>query len=128
MAQRHRERERQLIAERDGLQARYERLCRDNVQQAQPLRCKVRIDAGFCSSENVTELIESGYDVETKSANPALVKALRQQADAQPRLAGRRQKCRDEGLDTLSLTYLPVPPERRLAALSYAQGGCYMPC
>jgi len=84
VAQRHRERERQFIAERDRLQARYERLCRDNVQQAQPLRCKVRIDAGFCSSENVTELIELGYDVETKSANPALVQALRQQADTQP--------------------------------------------
>jgi len=88
VAQRHRERERQFITERDRLQARYARLCRDNVAQAQPLRCKVRIDAGFCSSENVTELIELGYDVETKSANPALGRALRQQADTQPAWQG----------------------------------------
>ena len=88
VAQRHRERERQFIVERDRLQVRYTRLCQDNVQQAQPLPCKVRIDAGFCSSENVTELIELGYEVETKSANPALVQALRQQADTQPAWQG----------------------------------------
>jgi len=84
VAQRHRERARQFIAERDRLQARYERLGRDNLQHAQPLHCKVRIDAGFCSSANLIELIELGYDVETKSANPALVQALRQQADTRP--------------------------------------------
>jgi hypothetical protein len=38
------------------------------------------VDAGFSSGENLTELIELGYEVETKSGNDALVQALQQQA------------------------------------------------
>lgn len=59
------------------LQQRYERFRQENVRQANPPRCKMRTDAGFASGENLTELIELGYDVETKSANPAVLAALR---------------------------------------------------
>ena len=80
VAQHHRDRRHAYVAERHRLQARYERLCQDNARQPQPPRCKIRIDAGFCSGENLTELIELGYEVETKSAHVALVQTLRQRA------------------------------------------------
>lgn len=59
------------------LQERHERFCHENARQANPPHCKMRADAGFASGENLTELIELGYDVETKSANPAVLAALR---------------------------------------------------
>jgi len=59
------------------LQERYARFCQENARQTNPPRCKMRTDAGFASGENLTELIELGYDVETKSANPAILTALR---------------------------------------------------
>jgi hypothetical protein len=63
------------------LRQRYARFCQENAQQPSPPRCKLRMDAGFASGENLTELIELGYDVETKSANPALLAALRKQVN-----------------------------------------------
>jgi hypothetical protein len=59
------------------LRQRYELFCQENAQQLNPPRCKLRADAGFASGENLTELIELGYDVETKAANPAILGALR---------------------------------------------------
>lgn len=35
------------------------------------------MDAGFTTGANLTELIELGYDIDTKAANPAVVQALR---------------------------------------------------
>ncbi|MGV0977066.1 MAG: hypothetical protein ACOYD1_13730 [Candidatus Nanopelagicales bacterium] len=64
-------------AEWQRLRARHTRLCQENACQANPPHCKMRTDAGFASGENLTELIELGYDVETKSGNPAIVTALR---------------------------------------------------
>jgi len=69
-------------AECQRLQARYARLCQENAQYPDPPRCKVRLDAGFASGENLTELLELGYEVDTKSANPAVVQALRDRVAA----------------------------------------------
>lgn len=69
-----------LAAEQTALQRlreRHECFCRENAEQAHPPRCKLRADAGFATGDNLTELIELGYDVETKSGNPALLAALR---------------------------------------------------
>ena len=63
-------------SELQRLRERYERFCRENARQADPPHCKMRLDAGFSSGENLTELIELGYDVETKSGNPAVMAAL----------------------------------------------------
>jgi len=65
------------------LQERYARFCQENARQAHPPRCKMRTDAGFVSGENLTELIELGYDVETKSGNPAVLAALRSRVTAE---------------------------------------------
>ena len=76
VAERHRERVQAQVLERDQLQERYERLCQENARQPNPLRCQLRMDAGFATGENLTEVIELGYDVDTKSANDAVVQAL----------------------------------------------------
>lgn len=70
-------------AELQRLRERHERFCRENVEQAHPPHCKLRADAGFSSGDNLTALIELGYDVETKSANPAILAALRSRVTAQ---------------------------------------------
>ena len=64
-------------SELQRLQERYERFCQENARQANPPHCKMRTDAGFTGGENLTELIELGYDVETKSGNPAVLATLR---------------------------------------------------
>ena len=64
-------------SELQRLRERHERFCEENAHQVNPPRCKMRTDAGFASGENLTELIELGYDVETKSGNPAVLATLR---------------------------------------------------
>jgi hypothetical protein len=81
-AKRHRERVQAHEAECKRLKERYERLSQDNASQLQPPRCRLRMDAGFSSGENLTEVIELGYDIDTKSANDAVVQALRQRVRA----------------------------------------------
>jgi len=70
-------------AELRRLRERHERFCQENARQDHPPRCKMRADAGFATGDNLTELIELGYDVETKSGNPALLAALRSRVTAQ---------------------------------------------
>lgn len=36
----------------------------------------MRLDAGFSTGDNLTILLELGYEIETKSGNAALVQAL----------------------------------------------------
>ena len=79
---RHRERRRARLAERIRLQERYERLCHENARQSDPPRCRLRMDAGFATGENLTAVTELGYHVDTKSANDALVQALRNRVTA----------------------------------------------
>jgi len=69
-------------AECQRLRAHYARLCQDNALLPNPPHCKLRLDAGFASGENVTLALELGYDLDTKSANAAVVQALRQRVTA----------------------------------------------
>ena len=66
-------------AEQERVLAYLEHLRRDNATQVDAPRCTMRLDAGFSSGENLTALIELGYDVETKSGNAAVVQAVRKQ-------------------------------------------------
>lgn len=79
----YRERVQRQRVEGEQLQERWQRLSEENACQPNAPRCKMRIDAGFCSGENLTELIELGYEVETKSANGALVQALRKRVGSE---------------------------------------------
>jgi hypothetical protein len=75
----HRERAQAQAEERDRLRERCERFHEENARQPQPPRCKIRIDAGFGTGENLTALLELGYEIDTKSGNAALVRALQNQ-------------------------------------------------
>ena len=68
-----------VLAQRQELQQRIELLRQENYAQPDAPRCLMRVDAGFCSGDNLIMLLELGYDVDTKSANEALVRTLRQQ-------------------------------------------------
>jgi len=70
-------------SELQRLRQRYERFCQENAQQPNAPHCQLRMDAGFASGENLTQVIELGYDVETKSANPAVLAALRSRVNAE---------------------------------------------
>jgi hypothetical protein len=85
VARNHRARGQAGAAERDRLCQRWEQLHQENLRQPAPPRCKLRIDAGFGTGENLTQLLEMGYEVETKSSNAAVVRALRKQlSEAMP--------------------------------------------
>jgi hypothetical protein len=71
-----RQQEQQLAA----LQARREMLAAENAAQSAAPRCRLRMDAGFSSGENLTALLELGYEIETKAANAGLIHALQRQA------------------------------------------------
>jgi hypothetical protein len=60
------------------LQTRRAALAAENAQQAQAPCCHVRMDAGFCSGENITLLLELGYEIETKVGHGAVLGALLQ--------------------------------------------------
>ena len=79
VARDHRERAQGQAVERAQLQDRCERFRHENAQPSNPPRCRLRVDAGFSSGENLTALIELGYDLDTKSGNAALVQALQHQ-------------------------------------------------
>lgn len=79
VARNHCQRVQAQAVERERLCQRWERLEEENLRQPDPARCKLRIDAGFGTGENLTQLLEMGYEVETKSGNAAVVRALQKQ-------------------------------------------------
>lgn len=61
------------------LMARQAQLAAENAHQGDAPRCRLRMDAGFCSGENLALALEGGYELETKAAHPAVVRALLEQ-------------------------------------------------
>lgn len=59
-----------------ALQARRDALAAENTAQTGAPRFIMRLDAGFSTGDNLTILLELGYEIETKSGNAALVEAL----------------------------------------------------
>jgi hypothetical protein len=74
-------------ADRQRLQARYERFCVENAQQPAAPPCRIRLDAGFTTGANLTELIELGYDIDTKAAIRPWCRRCR--SGSQPKPTGR---------------------------------------
>jgi len=105
----HRQRAQAHVADRDSLQARCEQLRQENARQPNPPRCKLRVDAGFSSGENLTELIELGYQVETKSGNDALVQALQQQVSPETTWTRVGKNAEMIGWTNYSLNTCPYP-------------------
>lgn len=59
------------------LQTTLQRLAQDNLDNPAPVCIEVRVDAGFASRDNITWLIEMGYDVYAKARQPTLTTALK---------------------------------------------------
>ena len=74
--QRAREAAQAAAMELAPLVARRATLAAENAAQSAGPRWVLRMDAGFSSGANLTAVLELGYDLETKSGNPALVQAL----------------------------------------------------
>jgi len=109
VAQRHRQRMQAQGAERDQLQERYVWLCQENARQCNPPRCRLRMDAGFATGENLTEVIELGYDVDTKSANDAVAQALRKRASVDQTWTRVGQNAEMIGWTNYPLNSCPYP-------------------
>lgn len=109
VAQRYRQRVQAQVAARDRLQERYVRLCQENARQCNPPRCRLRMDAGFATGENLTEVIELGYDVDTKSANDAVAQALRKRASVDQTWTRVGQNAEMIGWTNYPLNSCPYP-------------------
>lgn len=51
----------------------------ENAAQPDAPRCRMRMDAGFSSGDNLTELLELGYDIDTKAKSHSIATALLKQ-------------------------------------------------
>ena len=69
--------------EREALQQRLERFEQDNASNPDPVEAEFRLDAGFGTYENLTLLIEMGYEVYTKPYSHRVVEYLKRQTDDQ---------------------------------------------
>jgi hypothetical protein len=63
-------------AEQNKLQERWQQFEQDNATNPNPIQAVFRLDAGFGTWENITWLIEMGYDVYTKVFNRMNILAL----------------------------------------------------
>jgi hypothetical protein len=70
-----------LQAELNALRQRLTRFEQDNAAHPVPVAAEFRLDAGFGTYENLTLLIEMGYEVYTKPHSHRVVTYLRQQVD-----------------------------------------------
>jgi hypothetical protein len=69
--------------ELDSLRTRLSHFEQDNTSNPDPLEAEFRLDAGFGTYENITLLIEMGYEVYTKPHSHHVVDFLKRQTDDQ---------------------------------------------
>jgi hypothetical protein len=119
----HQERLQTLTTERDHLLNRLARLKVDNATNPNPVRIRWLLDGGFGDSANVTDLIESGYDLYTIGHNGKLTDALLKEVpdDASWTQAGSRTDALDMGQRTFGECPYPV----RLTLLRWKVGDSF---
>ena len=120
----HEQRLEQLTAERDALLSWLAQLKMDNTANPNPVQMRWLLDGGFGSAENVTYLIEMGYDLYT-IANGQTTQSIRTEApeDAEWTQVGARTEALDLARDQLRHCPYPV----RLTLLRWKKGEtfCY---
>jgi hypothetical protein len=82
-AQRMRERFTACVATLQSLQARSTRFEQENAANPAPIRVVLRLDAGFGTSDNVTLLIEMGYEIYLKPHGQWLLPGLKREISQQ---------------------------------------------
>ncbi len=119
----HQERLRTLTTERDCLLNRLAQLEVDNATNPNPVRIRWLLDGGFGDSANVTNLIESGYDLYTIGHNGKVTNALLKEVsdDAPWTRAGPRTHALDMGQRTFGDCPYPV----RLTLLRWKVGDSF---
>ena len=120
---RHRQRVEQLTAERDALLNWLAQLEVDNATNFNPVRMRWLLDGGFGDAENVTYLIEMGYDLYTIAHNGKVTQALRKEmpSGAQWTQAGARTQALDMARHKLGDCPYPV----RLTLLRWIEGDTF---
>lgn len=111
-----------LQAELETLKARRTALIAENEAQVSAPRCIVRMDAGFWSGENLTTLIELGYDVETKASGAGLVQALLQRVDSATRWTQVGKNAEMVGWSGYQMSTCPYPLTVALERFHSAEG------
>jgi len=84
MAQAHRATAEQANLQIDALRQDQARLQAENISTATFLPIRLILDAGFATAENITWLIEQGYDLDGKPHAPAVAPALHRWAGREP--------------------------------------------
>lgn len=120
---RHRQYLEQLVTERDVLVNWLAQLEVDNATNPNPVRVRWLLDGGFGDADNVTYLIEMGYDLYTIAHNGKSTQALRKQVpdNAQWAQAGVRTQALD--MDRHKLGECPYPV--RLTLLRWKEGDTF---
>lgn len=104
------------------LQARREMLAAENAAQPDAPRCRLRMDAGFSSGENLTALLELGYEIETKAASVGLITALQKQVPDATAWTRVGQNAEMLGWTNYTLTTCPYPVTVGLERFHTPQG------
>jgi hypothetical protein len=120
---RHRQRLEQLTTERDTLLNWLAQLEADNATNPNPVGMRWLLDGGFGDAENVTYLIEMGYDLYTIAHNGKVTQALRKEVPngAQWTQAGTRTQALDMARHKLGDCPYPV----RLTLLRWKEGDTF---
>jgi hypothetical protein len=116
---------RRAAAELTPLVARRAALAAENAAQPEGPRIVLRMDAGFSSGTNLRAVLELGYEVETKSANPALVAALLARLPAQTGWTPVGQNAAMVGFTNYTLSTCPYPLTVGLERFQTADGPKY---
>ncbi len=107
------------------LQTRRATLATENAQQEPAPCCRVRMDAGFCSGENVTLLLELGYEIETKVGHGAVLGALLQRVTPTTVWTRVGKNAEMIGWANYQLDSCPYPVSVALERFHTAQGPKY---
>ena len=113
------------VADLAALLARRAALAAENAAQPEGPGVVLRMDAGFSSGANLSAVLELGYDLETKSANPAVAAALLARLPAQTVWTRVGKQAEMVGFAPYTLSTCPYPLTAGLERFQTADGPKY---
>jgi len=99
----------QQLAELEALKQRLKRFEQDNADNPDPVEAEFRLDAGFGTYENITLLIEMGYEVYLKPYSHRVVDSLKRQVDEQTAWEGVGKNAEMVAWPAMRLKGCPYP-------------------
>jgi hypothetical protein len=104
------------------LTTRRVQLAAENAAQPDAPRCCLRMDAGFCSGENLALALELGYELETKVGHGRVVTALQERIGPQTVWTGVGQNAEMVGWTNYYIRTCPYPVTVALERFHTPQG------